>query len=63
MNRVRSIGGSTRPSCRRRKDSRDGRIRDWTERGTILRHNYWHDIAGAVGFGGKTIYLDDQQSG
>ena len=37
--------------------------RDWTQRGTVLRYNYWHDIAGAGGLGGMTIYLDDQQSG
>ena len=39
--------------------------RDWTQRGTILRHNYWHHIAGATGthHGGMTIYLDDQHSG
>ena len=39
--------------------------RDWTQRGTILRHNYWHHVAGATGthHGGMTIYLDDQHSG
>jgi hypothetical protein len=37
--------------------------RDWTQRGNILRYNYFHDIAGATGFGGMTIYLDDQQCG
>jgi hypothetical protein len=37
--------------------------RDWTQRGTILRHNYWHQIVGATGHGGMTIYLDDQHSG
>ncbi|MBT3344169.1 MAG: T9SS type A sorting domain-containing protein [Gemmatimonadetes bacterium] len=37
--------------------------RDWTQRGTILRYNYWHDIAGSTGFGGMTIYLDDQLCG
>ncbi len=37
--------------------------RDWTQRGNILRYNYWHDILGATGYGGMTIYLDDQHSG
>jgi hypothetical protein len=39
--------------------------RDWTQRGTVLRHNYWHHVAGATGthHGGMTIYLDDQHSG
>ena len=37
--------------------------RDWTQRGTVIRHNYWHQISGAGGHGGMTIYLDDQHSG
>lgn len=37
--------------------------RDWTQRGTVLRYNYWHQIVGATGHGGMTIYLDDQHSG
>jgi hypothetical protein len=37
--------------------------RDWTQRGNILRYNYWHNIVGATGYGGMTIYLDDQHSG
>jgi hypothetical protein len=37
--------------------------RDWTQRGNILRYNYWHQIVGATGHGGMTIYLDDQHSG
>ncbi|MCL4194360.1 MAG: right-handed parallel beta-helix repeat-containing protein [Thermoguttaceae bacterium] len=37
--------------------------RDWTQRGNILRHNYWHDIVGGTGYGGMTIYLDDQHCG
>jgi len=37
--------------------------RDWTARGNVLRYNYWHDIVGATGFGGMTVYLDDQHSG
>jgi len=37
--------------------------RDYTQRGMVLRYNYWHDIAGAEGHGGMTIYLDDQHCG
>ena len=37
--------------------------RDWTQRGTVLRYNYWHQIVGATGHGGMTIYLDDQHCG
>ncbi len=37
--------------------------RDWTQRGNILRHNYFHDILGSTGYGGMTIYLDDQHCG
>ncbi len=37
--------------------------RDWTQRGTVLRYNYWHHIKGSSSFGGMTIYLDDQHSG
>ncbi len=37
--------------------------RDWTQRGTVLRHNYWHDIRGYGGLGGMTVYLDDQLCG
>lgn len=37
--------------------------RDWTQRGNVLRYNYWHDILGATGYGGMTIYLDDQHCG
>ena len=37
--------------------------RDFTQRGTVLSYNYWHQILGADGHGGMTIYLDDQQSG
>ena len=37
--------------------------RDFTQRGTVLRYNYWHQILGADGSGGMTIYLDDQHSG
>jgi len=37
--------------------------RDWTQRGNILRHNYFHQILGSAGYGGMTIYLDDQHCG
>lgn len=37
--------------------------RDWTQRGNVLRHNFWHDIVGGTGYGGMTIYLDDQHCG
>ncbi len=37
--------------------------RDWTQRGNVLRYNYWHDILGGTGYGGMTIYLDDQHCG
>ncbi|MEQ2008390.1 MAG: right-handed parallel beta-helix repeat-containing protein [Limisphaerales bacterium] len=49
------------------EDSGDGGAyyvgRSWTERGTVLRYNYWHDIKSSIGYGGMTIYLDDQHSG
>jgi hypothetical protein len=37
--------------------------RDWTQRGNVLRYNYWHQILGSTGYGGMTIYLDDQHCG
>jgi hypothetical protein len=37
--------------------------RDWTQRGNILRYNYFHDIVGSSSYGGMTIYLDDQHCG
>jgi len=37
--------------------------RDWTQRGNILRFNYWHEILGSSSYGGMTIYLDDQHGG
>ncbi|MFP3904202.1 MAG: right-handed parallel beta-helix repeat-containing protein, partial [Armatimonadota bacterium] len=36
--------------------------RDWTMRGTIIRHNYFHDVFG-LGMGSKCVYLDDFTSG
>jgi hypothetical protein len=37
--------------------------RDWTQRGNVLRYNYWHDILGSSSYGGMTLYLDDQHCG
>jgi len=42
--------------------------RDWTQRGNVIRHNYFHDLAatleGQQGFNGvMAVYLDDQASG
>ena len=37
--------------------------RDWTARGTVIRHNYWHDIRGPGRIGAMGVYLDDQASG
>ncbi len=37
--------------------------RDWTMRGTVIRHNYLHDIRGREGRGANGIYLDDMFSG
>jgi hypothetical protein len=37
--------------------------RDWTARGTVIRHNYFHDVTGPGIFGAMGVYLDDQASG
>ena len=37
--------------------------RDWTQRGTIIRHNYFHDIRGPGLHGAMGVYLDDAASG
>jgi len=37
--------------------------RDWTARGTIIRHNYFHHISGPGQHGAMGVYLDDQASG
>lgn len=42
--------------------------RDWSQRGNIIRHNYFHDITEALrgesGYNAvKAVYLDDQASG
>jgi hypothetical protein len=33
--------------------------RDWTFRGNVVRHNFFHDIPFRPGFGSKVVYLDD----
>lgn len=37
--------------------------RDWTMRGTVIRHNYLHDINGFEGRGCVGVYLDDMACG
>ncbi|MEZ6070868.1 MAG: hypothetical protein R3C10_11495 [Pirellulales bacterium] len=37
--------------------------RDWTQRGTVVRHNYLHDITGFEGRGCVGVYLDDMFCG
>ncbi len=37
--------------------------RDWTQRGTIIRHNYFHHIQGPGLYGAMAVYLDDAASG
>ncbi|NOY43507.1 MAG: right-handed parallel beta-helix repeat-containing protein [Planctomycetes bacterium] len=37
--------------------------RDWTARGTVIRHNYFHDIRGPGLHGAMAVYLDDAASG
>ncbi|MFW6163197.1 MAG: right-handed parallel beta-helix repeat-containing protein [Planctomycetota bacterium] len=37
--------------------------RDWTQRGTVIRHNYLHHIVGFRGRGCVGVYLDDMFSG
>jgi len=37
--------------------------RDWTQRGTVIRHNYLHDINGFRSRGCVGVYLDDMFSG
>ncbi len=38
-------------------------MRDWTQRGTIIRHNYLHHISGFEHRGCVGVYLDDMFSG
>jgi hypothetical protein len=37
--------------------------RDWTERGTVIRWNYFHDLLGPGLYGVMAVYLDDAASG
>jgi len=37
--------------------------RDWTMRGTVIRHNYFHDISGFRNRGCMGVYLDDMFCG
>jgi len=37
--------------------------RDWTERGTVIRHNFFHHISGPGFLGANAVYLDDAASG
>ncbi|MBM4017753.1 MAG: hypothetical protein FJ288_05400 [Planctomycetes bacterium] len=37
--------------------------RDWTARGTVIRHNFFHHVAGPGMLGAMGVYLDDQASG
>ncbi len=37
--------------------------RDWTQRGTVIRHNYFHHIQGPGLHGAMGVYLDDSASG
>jgi hypothetical protein len=37
--------------------------RDWTARGTVIRHNFLHDVHGPGLHGSRGVYLDDQASG
>jgi hypothetical protein len=37
--------------------------RDWTMRGTVIRHNFLHDLSGFEGRGCAGVYLDDCFSG
>ncbi|MCK4375462.1 MAG: right-handed parallel beta-helix repeat-containing protein, partial [Candidatus Brocadiae bacterium] len=37
--------------------------RDWTARGTVIRHNFFHHVRGPGTYGANGIYLDDSASG
>ena len=37
--------------------------RDWTERGNIIRYNFFHHISGPGSGGSRPVYLDDWASG
>ena len=37
--------------------------RDWTQRGNVVRYNYFHDLTGPGRLGAMAVYLDDMTSG
>ncbi|MBM3500636.1 MAG: hypothetical protein FJX74_18420 [Armatimonadetes bacterium] len=37
--------------------------RNWTVRGTVIRHNYFHAVGGGSGVGNQAVYLDDTACG
>ncbi len=37
--------------------------RDWTARGVLIQHNYFHDLRGPYTHGAMGVYLDDAASG
>ena len=37
--------------------------RDWTQRGNVVRHNFFHHISGPYTHGAMSVYLDDAFSG
>ena len=37
--------------------------RDWSQRGILIRHNFFHDIHGPHTHGAMAVYLDDAASG
>lgn len=37
--------------------------RDWTQRGNVIRHNFFHHITGPYTHGAMSVYLDDAFSG
>ncbi|GKT08608.1 peptidase [Desulforhabdus sp. TSK] len=37
--------------------------RDWTQRGTVIRYNFMHDVTGFEGRGSVGVYLDDMFCG
>ncbi len=37
--------------------------RDWTQRGNVIRHNFFHHIRGPYTHGAMAVYLDDAASG
>jgi len=37
--------------------------RDWTRRGNVIRHNFFHHVEGSGRFGANGVYIDDEASG